>query len=71
VSIAAIGPAISTPVLPPPTTTNVSQLARSSGSDTASAASNALRILPRTRIALSSGFTSAARGRQSSWPKYE
>ncbi len=40
----AICPAISTPVGPPPTTTNVSQLRRLSSSGSTSAASNAVRI---------------------------
>ena len=40
-----------------------------SGSVSASAASNALRIRPRTASALSSDLTSAANSRHSSWPK--
>jgi hypothetical protein len=67
----AICPAISTPVGPAPTTTNVSQAARRSRSGSSSAASNALRIRPRALRALSSDFTSSAYSRQSSLPKYE
>jgi hypothetical protein len=67
----AICPAISTPVGPAPTTTNVSHGARRSGSDSFSAASNALRMRPRTVSALSSDLTSAAYRLHSSWPKYE
>jgi len=67
----AIWPAISTPVGPPPTTTNVSHSARTSGSGSISAASNALRMRLRATSALSSDFTSVAYRPQSSWPKYE
>ena len=67
----AICPAISTPVGPAPTTTNVSQAARRAESGSASAASNALSNRLRATRALSSDFTSAACSRQSSWPKYE
>ena len=67
----AICPAISTPVGPAPTTTNVSQLWRRSGSVSTSAASNA----PSTRLRISSApesdFSSGACSRHSSWPKYE
>ena len=66
-----IWPAISTPVGPPPTTTNVSQASRRSGSGSSSAASKAARMRPRTISALSSDLTSAAYSLQSSWPKYE
>ena len=66
-----IWPAISTPVGPAPTTTKVSHAARSAGSGSPSAASNAPRRRLRTVSALSSDFTSAAYVRQSSCPKYE
>ena len=45
--------------------------ARRSASVSSSAASNALRMRPRIASALSSDFTSGARSRHSSWPKYE
>ena len=67
----AIWPAISTPVGPAPTTTNVSQLRRRSGSGSASAASKASRMRLRMSSAPSSDFSSGACSRQSSWPKYE
>ena len=60
----AIWPAISTPVGPAPTTTNVSQASRRPRSGSASAASKALRRRVRTTSALSSDFTSAACSRQ-------
>ena len=66
-----ICPAISTPVGPAPTTTNVSHASRACASVSHSAASNALRSRLRTTSALSSDFTSAAYSRHSSWPKYE
>ena len=64
-----IWPAISTPVGPAPTTTNVISVARASGSLSISAASNARRIGERTSMALSSVLTSAANSRQCSCPK--
>ena len=67
----AICPAISTPVGPAPTTTNVSHAARRSASSSVSAASKALSSRLRTTSALSSDFTSAACSLQSSCPKYE
>ncbi len=67
----AIWPAISTPVGPAPTTTNVSHSSRRSGSRSSSAASNAARMPLRTVSALSSDLTSAACALHSSWPKYE
>ncbi len=68
-AISAIWPAISTPVGPAPTSTNVSQAARRWGSGSISAASNAARMRRLTCSALSSVFTSDAWARQSSWPK--
>ena len=65
----AIWPAISTPVGPAPTTTNVSHSPRRSGSRSSSAASKAARMRLRTVSALSSDFTSAAWALHSSWPK--
>ena len=67
----AIWPAISTPVGPAPTITNVSQAARRSGSCSISAASKAARMWLRTISALSSDLTSFACSLHSSWPKYE
>ena len=67
----AFCPAISTPVGPAPTTTNVSQLACSWGSCSSSATSNACRIRPRTRSELSNDLTSSASDRHCSRPKYE
>jgi len=49
----AMAPAISTPVGPPPTTTNVSSARRSASLFSISARSNAVRILARTRVASS------------------
>src|SRR5919204_346906 len=67
----AIWPAISTPVGPAPTTTNVSHASRASALGSASAASKAARRRLRTASALSSDLTSAAYVRHSPWPKYE
>jgi hypothetical protein len=67
----AIRPATSTPVGPPPTTTNVNQRSPAAASCSTSAASNAFRIRDRTRSALSSDLTSSATSRHSSCPKYE
>jgi hypothetical protein len=70
-AISPICPAISTPVGPAPTTTKVSQPVRAPASGSISAASNARRMRCRTASALSGDFTSGAKGRQSSCPKYE
>ena len=56
----AIWPAISTPVGPAPTTTNVSSARRLTGSGSVSASSNAFRRRARVASALSSDLTSGA-----------
>ncbi len=68
-AISPIWPASSTPVGPAPTTTNVSHAARPSGSSSASAASNAVRMRRRISIASSRVLRPGASGSHSSWPK--
>ena len=68
-AISAIAPAISTPVAPPPTSTNVSRRLRSAGSVVRSARSYATSIRALTLNASSSVFSDGACGAQSSWPK--
>jgi hypothetical protein len=65
----AICPAISTPVGPPPTTTNVIAARCASRSRQSSARSKAPSSLDRTASALSSDFTSPAISAHSGLPK--
>ena len=67
----AIWPAISTPVGPPPTTTNVSHARLASGSSSSAAISNAPKILPRSSRASLIVFIPGAQRENSSWPKYD
>ena len=69
-AISPSAPASSTPVGPPPTTTNVIHSCRTSGSASRSAASNAIRIRRRISNASSMVLRPGANGAHSSWPKY-
>ena len=62
-------PASSTPVGPPPTSTNVIHSRRRSGSASRSAASNAMRIRRRISVASSMVLRPGATCAHSSWPK--
>ena len=62
-------PASSTPVGPPPTTTNVIHSWRRSGSCSRSAASKAMRMRRRISVASSIDFRPGAWAAQSSLPK--
>ena len=68
--ISASAPAISTPVGPPPITTNVSSARPLRGSLSRSARSNASSTRRRISSASSSVFSPGATRRHSSWPKY-
>ena len=68
-AISASVPASSTPVGPPPTSTNVSSSRWRAGSVSRSARSNASRMRRRIAIASSSVFSPGAYGSHSSWPK--
>ena len=69
-AISPRAPASSTPVGPPPTSTNVIHARRTSASASRSAASNAIRIRRRISIASSIVLRPGANGAQSSCPKY-
>ena len=69
-AISPSDPASSTPVGPPPTSTNVIQARRRSSSASRSAASKAMRIRRRISVASSRVLSPGAAGAQSSWPKY-
>ena len=68
-AISAIAPAISTPVGPPPITTNVSSSRCRPGSGSRSARSKASSTRRRIATASSSVFSPGACAAQSSWPK--
>jgi hypothetical protein len=70
-AISAMAPAISTPVGPPPTMTEVSIRFLTAGSASRSATSYASSIRARTRSASSSVFRAGANCAHSGWPKYE
>ena len=67
----AIWPAISTPVGPAPTTTNVSHRSTAAGSVSSSASSNAPKIRPRSSSASSMLFMPGANSANPSLPKYD
>ena len=70
-AISPSAPASSTPVGPPPTTTNVIHSARRLATCSRSAASKAMRILRRICVASSIDLRPAANSRHLSCPKYE
>ena len=70
-AISPSAPASSTPVGPPPTSTNVIHSRRRSGSASRSAASNAMRIRRRISVASSMVLSPGAIGAHSGWSKYE
>ena len=69
-AISASAPASSTPVGPPPITTNVVQARRTSGDVSSSAASNARRIRRRMSSASPTVFSPGAKAAHLSLPKY-
>jgi len=69
-AISDSAPASSTPVGPPPTSTNVSSRRRRAGSGSRSARSKASRIRRRISSASSRVFSPGASFSHASWPKY-